>query len=447
MTECKQEPFVIEEWRYREFVVGDLFDIHPTNSYKLSNRELYKEIGPTPVLSNSSTNNGIGGYSALDPTEKGGIITFSDTTTGVDTMFYQPDDFIGYPHVQGMYPKDKDVWNEETCLFFISVMQKAAGIGWSYSIKFTRKLVSNMKPMLPILLSSTNQPIIDETCRYHKDGFIPDWKYMQERIKELEQERIKELEQERIKELEQYLIVTGLNDYELTEEDKELLATKLFDGGQLESSTSGNGCSIDQTDDSYCKIATEFQLRDLFSLSTTKSVDKNKLKFVDDGLYDFVGRTSVNWGVQGIVEKLEFLPNPKDCFSLVQVGESVALWRERKWYASQNIFMLKPKFEEIAKNHLYFQTSINKEMTRYGKDYSSYPTMKSLNKTTIYLPIQTDSSNHPVIDLTHKYHPEGFVPDWEYMEKYIRAMEKVVIKDVVVWKDEMIEKTKMVVNG
>ena len=63
------------------------------------------------------------------------------------------------------------------------------------------------------------------------------------------------------------------------------------------------------------------------------------------------------------------------------------------------------------------------------------------------LPIQTDSSNHPVIDPTHKYHPEGFVPDWDYMEKYIRAMEKVVIKDVVVWKDEMIEKTKMVVNG
>ena len=50
-----------------------------------------------------------------------------------------------------------------------------------------------------------------------------DWKYMEERIAELEQERIAELEQERIAELEQYLIATGLNDYELTDEDKEVL--------------------------------------------------------------------------------------------------------------------------------------------------------------------------------------------------------------------------------
>ena len=50
-----------------------------------------------------------------------------------------------------------------------------------------------------------------------------DWDYMQERITELEQERITELEQ--------YLIATGLNDYELTNEDKAVLATKLADGG------------------------------------------------------------------------------------------------------------------------------------------------------------------------------------------------------------------------
>lgn len=33
------------------------------------------------------------------------------------------------------------------------------------------------------------------------------------------------------------------------------------------------------------------------------------------------------------------------------------------------------------------------------------------------------------------------------MEKYIKATEKVVIQDVVDWKDEMIEKTKEVVEG
>lgn len=37
--------------------------------------------------------------------------------------------------------------------------------------------------------------------------------------------------------------------------------------------------------------------------------------------------------------------------------------------------------------------------------------------------------------------------DWEYMEKYIKATEKIIIRDVVDWMNEMIEKTKEVVEG
>ena len=41
--------------------------------------------------------------------------------------------------------------------------------------------------------------------------------------------------------------------------------------------------------------------------------------------------------------------------------------------------------------------------------------------------------------------PEG-MPDFEYMERYIRAMEKVVIADVVAYKNKVIEETKEVVG-
>ena len=37
-------------------------------------------------------------------------------------------------------------------------------------------------------------------------------------------------------------------------------------------------------------------------------------------------------------------------------------------------------------------------------------------------------------------------PDFEYMERYIRAMEKVVIADMVKYKDNVIETTKKVVG-
>lgn len=160
----------------------------------------------------------------------------------------------------------------------------------------------------------------------------------------------------------------------------------------------------------------EFDLSTFFDISTTKSVDKNKLDFVADGEYDFIGRTSVNWGIQGKLHKLSFEPNPKDSFSLVQVGETVALWREKEWYASQNLFLLNPKIDEVRENKLYFQGVINKEMSRYGKEYSSYPIMKSLTATKILLPVV--ESPEP----GHEYTVDDI--DWQYMRKCIAELEQ-----------------------
>lgn len=137
--------------KFKHFCLGSLFNIHPTNAYKVTNKDLYLTDGDTPVLSNSSINNGIGGYCGLAPNESGGIITFSDTTTGTDTMFYQPSPFIGYPHVQGLYPKDNHIWSEKECLYLISAIKRAAGNGWSYSNKFTRKFVSELHVLLPVI--------------------------------------------------------------------------------------------------------------------------------------------------------------------------------------------------------------------------------------------------------------------------------------------------------
>ncbi|MDD6451008.1 MAG: restriction endonuclease subunit S, partial [Lachnospiraceae bacterium] len=160
----------------------------------------------------------------------------------------------------------------------------------------------------------------------------------------------------------------------------------------------------------------EFDLPILFDISTTKSVDKNKLDFVADGEYDFIGRTSVDWGLQGKLHKLSFEPNPKDSFSLIQVGETVALWREREWYASQNLFLLNPKIDKIKENKLYFQGAINKEMSRYGKEYNSYPTMKSLAVTKIFLPVIENS------DPDHEYTVHDI--DWQYMQEHIAELER-----------------------
>lgn len=152
----------------------------------------------------------------------------------------------------------------------------------------------------------------------------------------------------------------------------------------------------------------EFNLSELFEIETTKSFDKKNLDFAIDGDCDFVGRSSADNGIQGKMHKLNIEPNNSETFSLVQIGENIAIWRERPWYASQNIFKLTPKVDEIKKVPLFIKTAIDKSMSIYsGGVYTSYPTKKSLFETNILLPTT----------------PSG-EPDWDFMEQYIAELEE-----------------------
>ena len=161
---------------WAEFKVGDLFDVRPTKAYKLNRHDLI-DNGPNPVLANSSHNNGISGYTTLECTEKGGFISFSDTTSGGDTMFYQPVPVVGYSHVQGMFPIDVEL-NEYKAQYLISVIRAHLGGTWNYINKLTRKHMKKLKIQLPI--DSTGQP---------------DWNYMESFMKQINQQAQAKLNQ------------------------------------------------------------------------------------------------------------------------------------------------------------------------------------------------------------------------------------------------------------
>ncbi|GAA8425774.1 restriction endonuclease subunit S [Helicobacter pylori] len=134
---------------WQHFKLGDLFEIRPTKAYNLTNPHLFDSNAKNPVVTNSSLNNGISGYSSLEPTEKGNQITYSDTTTS-EGIFYQKRPFIGYSHVQGLYPlKYHEFWNEKTLLYIVVVFKKVACGRFDYGNKFNRKIASEMLISLP----------------------------------------------------------------------------------------------------------------------------------------------------------------------------------------------------------------------------------------------------------------------------------------------------------
>ncbi len=134
---------------WQSFKLGDLFEIRPTKAYKLTNSCLFDSNAKNPVVTNSSLNNGISGYSSLEPTEKGNQITYSDTTTS-EGIFYQKRPFIGYSHVQGLYPlKYHEFWNEKTLLYIVTAFKKVACGRFNYGNKFNRKIASGMPIFFP----------------------------------------------------------------------------------------------------------------------------------------------------------------------------------------------------------------------------------------------------------------------------------------------------------
>lgn len=192
---------MIDTSTWKEFRVGDLFDIHPTKAYKLTNAQLLDD-GDYPVIANSAYNNGIVGYSTKEPTEQGNMVTFSDTVDA-NTIFYQPNDFVGYPHVQGLYPLIyTDKWNEYTYSFFVSVFRGSAiSKGFDYGNKFRRDIAVDLIIKLPAT----------------SDG-QPDWDYMESYMKAVMEESEKSIENLRKADDTKHLIdVSGWGEFKLSD--------------------------------------------------------------------------------------------------------------------------------------------------------------------------------------------------------------------------------------
>lgn len=173
---------------------------------------------------------------------------------------------------------------------------------------------------------------------------------------------------------------------------------------------SGGGINMNKIDTSSWK---EFEISELFNVQTTKSTDKLMLNFADDGKYDFVGRTALNNGVQGKLNNLGYDANPAKTFSVVQVGQTCCLYREREWYASQNIFILYPKCEDLITHRFFITTCINKILAAKYQDAYTYPSLAELKKIKVLLPAKAINE-----------------PDWQFMEDYIKELTTKTSKNI-----------------
>ena len=411
--------------RYEKYYVGI------TNEHKgLFSQLRGKEAAPNRVpdgdinmINETSTNNGVAKKAASNFVFDAPAITVS--VNHAQTVFLQTEDFCASVNILIL----KSTWLSKMpeIGLYIAAYLKKNNQRYDYSCKISKDKLNDTVLVLPTLDE------IDETSPYSDNGFIPDWQYMQERIAELEQERIAELEQERIAELEHYLVASGLNDYELTEDDKSILATELFNGDDATELPSENSCR---------KEARKFRVGDLFEvLKITNKL--SKLKLSNDGKFPVYSSDTANNGIIGFTDTPNYMCS-EDVPVYITFGDHTRSFNivRKSFSVLDNVKILRPQFVAEDEILIYIITKWKKTIPDLG--YSRH--WKIAKDCVLFLPIQTDTANNPIIDPKNTYHPEGYIPDWSFMEKYIRAVEKVVIKDVVDWKDEEIKKAKELVS-
>lgn len=208
---------------------------------------------------------------------------------------------------------------------------------------------------------------------------------------------IAELEAERIAELEAYLLASGLKDYTLTKEEKKALTE--FENGNIE--------------------WREFVYKDVFN----KILQGRRLKKDDQipGDIPFVMAGTTNTGV------VSYISNPVATFPKNSITVDIfgnTFYRNYDFGAGDDTGVYWNDEKEYAKEMMLFCTTSMERSLRgkfsYGKKLRS---SQSLN-FKMKLPAQNDQ------------------PDHEKMGTFISAIQKLVIKDVVLYADKKIAAAK-----
>lgn len=377
---------------FKEFSIEQIFTIkkvygRPQKTY---------ELGNIPYVTGTKDNNGVVGFVSADEKSisKGNCISV-DPITGLSC--YQPVDFVGRgfsgASINLLYNDNLD---EKTALFMCSAIEKVASSVAAYTNLFnsTRLATANIKVPVIENFNLDHEYTVDDI----------DWQYMRDDITELEHDRITDLDA--------YLQATGLNDYELTEDDKKALSEKVEWG----SFTIG---------DVFEPLKVGFVGEGQKIGSATKEPDAihcvplTCAKIGDNGI--------MYWGKKG-----DFITYT-NALSVIADGA-----------VSAGLVYAQPE-EAGAYSHSYFIDTKEKNVSRYAKQFLSSvltkviypkysredaPRWNKIESEEIHLPIKSDGT-----------------PDFGYMERYIRAIEKVVIADVVKYKDKVIEETRKVVGA
>jgi len=369
--------------KWGEFRLTDIFVVKNTSNLLAS--DIIAGSGETPYLCASSENNAVSSYIKYDKEhlEKGNCIFIGGKTFVVT---YQSKDFYSNDsHNLALYLK-KGTPSKAAFLYMASCVYKSLHRKYSWGNSISKAKIQEDIITLPVSNGKIDFAFMD--------SFIAELEA--ERVAELEAERVAELEAERVAELSAYLTVSGLDNYELSGDEVQALQN-------------------------YSLLTWKsFNLECLFG----KSTRGKRLKGDDrvSGTLPFVTAGEASEGISAYISNdVEIFE--KNTTTIDMFGS--AKYRNYKYGADDHIAVVHT--ETVPMKAAIFLTAAIHKAAHTGKfDYGHNFYAKDADALDIMLPAKDGK------------------PDYTTMETLISAVQKLVIKEVVLYANQKIETTKAV---
>lgn len=277
------------------------------------------------------------------------------------SSFYQENDFLGRggagSAISLLYNSNLTRLNG---LFICTIIKNASG-KFDYSDALTSTNLKNLTIKLPILYTEEGE-YIDSSKEYSDEGYVPNWAYMEEYMRQLEKK-----------------VKNTIRNFE-----------------------SANKAKKNLVDSSGWK---EFPITDFFELSLPKG--DLQVKKVSDGDIPLITPSNSNNGLlQRISRNSDSTLYDANVLTVDMFGN--AYYHEEEFFVTAhghvNVLIPKIKFNKYLG---WFTASTIKNMFSNKYGFSDMCTQKVLKKENIVFPVDKNGN-----------------PDWIYMEEYMKQVEK-----------------------
>lgn len=373
----------LSEVKWGEYRLGDLFEIQNTLSFNADRLTFGSDFD---YITRTSLNQGIlqeTGFVNKENINEAG--TWSLGLLQMD-FFYRRKPWYAGQFIRKIIPKFEIT--ESSVLFFTTLLNKQKPKLLSVLVRDVDKTFLNIVIRIPVL----------------GNGKI-DFDFISSFIAELEAERIKELEA--------YLAVAGLKDYDLNEKEELIL-------------------------DSFDKIVwNKFKIGDLLEkaelgIKNKTFNKKTDLSTVQDEAHP-IPVTNAKFGDNGIMfwarkDDFETISMAIDIIQNGAIATGKVYPQPQETGVLWDSYLLTLKEFLPTKEILFFLTTAIEKSIRekYSYEYKAY--WSKVQDEYIMLPSQNG------------------IPDYECMATFISAIQKEVIKDVVLFANRKIEAAKEIVN-